>query len=276
MGDWNAIGWGVLSQWGVRLAQALLVFVFGWLALGGLSRLLKRFMIRRDVDPVIGHFSRVVLRVVGWTLVTIVALGQLGVETTSLITVLGAAGLAVGLALKDSLQNLASGFLLIALRPFRAGDLIEVMGSLGTVQSIELFSTKLTTPDNRQVYLPNGQVFGGSIINYSQNGTRRVDLTVGVAYGDDLRQALQVVRDAVAKVPLALTEPPPFVGAIEFGASSVDLTVQVWTRVGDYWAARSQVIEQVKGDLEAAGITVPFPQLDVHMQSAAELKSAAE
>ena len=270
MENWTSIGWGLLTQWGGRLLQAAAVLAIGGLLLSGLSQLLKRFMIRRNIDPVIGHFLRMVLRVLGWSVASIVALSQLGVETTSLIAVLGAAGLAVGLALKDSLQNLASGFLLIALRPFHAGDLVDIGGMQGTVRSIELFSTKLITPDNRQVYVPNGQVFGGCIVNYTAGSVRRVDVTVGISYAADLPKACQVLYDAVALEPMLVQEPAPFVGAVEFGSHAVEVSVRVFAKAENYWAARAALMECIQRTLRQQGVEIPFPQMDVHMRAAGE------
>jgi small conductance mechanosensitive channel len=212
--------------------------------------------------------------------VVIAALAALGVQTASVIAVLGAAGLAVGLALQGSLANFASGVLLLVFKPFRVGDFVEVGGANGTVHAIHVFNTVLDSPDNVRIIVPNAQVTGGSILNYTVNGTRRVDLTVSVSYSDDLKKARRVLESVLAQDKRVLADPAPVVAVAKMGESSIDLVVRPWVKVAgmaDYWSAYFDLTEKCKLAIEEHGMTIPFPQRDIYIKSdasAANVKSA--
>ena len=198
-------------------------------------------------------------------LVVIAALQYLGLPITSLVAVLGAAGLAIGLALKDSLGNFASGVMLVMFRPFTKGDYVEVAGVGGTVDEVRIFSTILTTPDNRQVIIPNGQVAADTITNYTALDQRRVDLTFGVGYNDDLKLARSVLERICKEHPLVLDDPATKIFVANLGDSSVDFNVRPWCKTGDYWTVYGDLLETAKVELEAAGCSIPYPQSDVHL-----------
>jgi small conductance mechanosensitive channel len=187
----------------------------------------------------------------------------------SFAAVLAAAGLAIGLALQGSLGNFASGVMLIALRPFKAGDYIEAAGTAGTVTEVHVFATTLTTPDNRVVIVPNGQITSGNIVNYSAKDTRRLDLVFGIGYGDDVVKARAVLQDIVSGVPRVLGDPAPTIAVLALGESSVDIAVRPWVKSGDYWPLAFDLKEKVKVEFDRQGISIPFPQRDVHLHQVA-------
>ncbi len=199
--------------------------------------------------------------------VVIAALAPLGVETTQFAVALGAAGLAIGLALQGSLSNFASGFLMIIFRPFKVGDFIEAAGVKGKVQAIQLFNTIINTPDNIRVIIPNAQLTGGNILNYTVNGTRRVDLVVGVSYEDDLKKAKRVIEGVLAGDDRVLKDPSPTVAVYELGDSSVNFVVRPWVKSADYWDAYFDITSKVKLALDENDISIPFPQRDVHIKN---------
>lgn len=251
--------------WGTKLVFAVLVFLIGSLVAKWMLRLIRKGLDRSHLDGMLVNFVSAILRWVFMLLVIIVALEQLGIPTTSLITLLGAAGLAIGLALKDSLQNFASGVLLILFRPFRTGDLIEAGGKEGVVEEIRIFSTQLRTPDNREVTLPNGEVYSNAIINFTAKEQRRIDLVIGIGYDDDLRKAKEVLEGVIAGEARILKEPAPFVAVGELGASSVDILVRPWVKTPDYFATKCELTEKIKLALDDAGISIPYPQMDVRV-----------
>ncbi len=195
----------------------------------------------------------------------IAAVDALGVPATSFMAILGAAGLAVGLALKDSLSNFASGVMLVLFRPFTKGDFVDAGGILGTVNKIDLVSTILTTPDNKQIIVPNSLMYTSAITNYSANSTRRVDLVIGVGYGDDLKVAAEVLKKVCKDNPKVLDDPAPSIFINNLGDSSVDFVVRPWAKTEDYWVVLAEILETSKVELEAAGCNIPFPQRDVHL-----------
>jgi len=197
----------------------------------------------------------------------IAALGQLGIQTTSFIAILGAAGLAVGLALQGSLANFAAGFLMIIFRPFRVGDFIEGAGVAGVVESIQIFTTTLRTGDNKTIIIPNAKLSGDNIINYSAKETRRVDMTVGVAYDADLSKVKHVLNDIIAKESRIHADPAPQVAVAELADSSVNFVVRVWTNTADYWGVKFDITETIKNRFDEEGIGIPFPQRDIHIVS---------
>lgn len=192
------------------------------------------------------------------------AVAQVGIQTTSIIAVLGAAGLAIGLALQGSLSNFAAGVLMLIFRPFRAGDYVECAGTAGVVEEVQIFSTRLRTPDNKLVIVPNGAVYSGNVVNYSANDTRRLDLVFGVSYADDLDHVKRVMRAVLDAEPRLLADPAPTIGLLELADSSVNFAVRPWVRTGDYWPVYFDLMEAMKKRFDAEGITIPFPQRDVH------------
>jgi small conductance mechanosensitive channel len=197
--------------------------------------------------------------------VVIAALSQLGIDTTSLVALLGAAGLAIGLSLQSSLANFAAGVMLIVFRPFTKGDFVEVAGTSGSVDNISIFTTTLTTPDNKEVIVPNGSVIGNNIVNYSARPTRRVDMVFGIGYGDDIKKAKELLEQIVAADTRVLAEPAPVVALGELADSSVNFLVRPWVNAEDYWSVLWDTTETVKLKFDEAGISIPYPQMDVHL-----------
>ena len=259
--DWLRL----LETWGLRLLAALLIFLAGrWLA-RRLARGLQQVMDRAGVDPTLTGFLRNIAYAVMVVLVIATALTAIGVPTTSMFAILGAAGLAVGLALKDSLSNIASGVMLIVLRPFRAGDHVIAAGQEGVVMEVRVFQTRLRAFDQRVIILPNSQVTTAPIINYTAMPTRRIEIRVGVDYGDDLALARRVLLQLAAAEPLVLADPAPVVRVANLGESSVDLLLHAFCRTADVVEARSRLTEAVRDGLIASGITIPYPQRDLHV-----------
>ena len=259
--DWLQL----LETWGLRLLAAIAIFVVGrWLA-RRLSTGLDRVMGRAGVDATLGGFLRNIAYAIMLVLVIMTALTAIGIPTTSMFAVLGAAGLAVGLALKDSLSNIASGVMLIVLRPFRAGDHVVAAGQEGTVLEIRVFQTRLRAFDHRVVILPNSQITTAPIINYSALPQRRFEVSVGVGYDDDLQQARSVLLQIARDEPLVLDEPEPVVRVVNLGESSVDLVLHAFANNADFVEARSRVIEAVRNELIGHGLNIPYPQRDLHV-----------
>ncbi len=255
-----------LIPWGINILTALLVFIIGRIVVGVIVRLLGKVLNRTKLDTILVEFILAIVYALLLLFVIVAAIDQLGVKTTSLIAVLGAAGLAVGLALQGSLQNFAAGFMLLIFHPFRAGDFIEAGGTMGVVEKITIFSTILRTGDNKEVIVPNGAIYSGNIINYSARDTRRIDMVFGVSYGDDLKKVKEILERAVKEDPRVLPEPEPVIAVSELNDSSVDLVVRPWVATGDYWAVKWDLTEKIKLAFDANGISIPFPQLDVHME----------
>jgi small conductance mechanosensitive channel len=261
---------GVVGVWVLNILFAILIVVVGRIAVKWLMKLVRKLMVRADFDPILVNFASSIVNVVLMLFVFIAALDQLGVDTTSLIALIGAAGLAVGLALQGSLQNFAAGVMLVVFRPFKIGDVVDAGGAMGKIEKISIFSTTMITPDNRDIIVPNGQIYSGTITNYSANETRRVDLVFGIGYGDDMRKAKEIMEDIVAKHELILDDPAPGVAVAELADSSVNFNVRPWVKADDYWTVRADVIEQVKTAFDENGISIPFPQMDVHLDKVGE------
>lgn len=262
----------VLTSWAIKIVLALAIFIIGkWIA-KKITSVISKLMQRAEVDPTLDKFLSNIVYAILLAAVVLAALDSLGVPVTSLLAVLGAAGLAVGLALKDSLGNFAAGVMLIIFRPFKQGDFVEVAGVSGSVNEIKIFSTILTTPDNKLVVIPNGQVGAATITNYSALDQRRVDMVFGVGYDDDLKAARKVLTDICANHPLVLDDPATNIFVLNLGDSSVDFAVRPWAKTGDYWKVYGDIMEQAKVDLEAAGLSIPYPQRDVHVHATNPLK----
>lgn len=260
---------------GIRLLGALLIFFIGrWIG----KRIVKavaRGMEKRGIDALLVTFVGNILGVILLVVVIMIALGHLGVQVTPLIAVLGGMALAVGLALQSSLSNFASGIMLVILRPFTRGHFVEAGGVSGTVESVGIFNTQLTTPDNRLVIVGNSAITGNPITNYSAFDTRRIDLVIGVAYDDDLKLAQSVIKRVIESHDKILKDPEPAILLSELGESSVDFAVRPWVESADYWTVRSDLLQSLKTELEAAGCSIPFPQRDVHHHNAPVDKEAA-
>lgn len=251
-----------------NLVAAVLIFVIGrWLA-KLLTAAAVKAMEKGKVDPTLRQFFKNLLYAGLMILIVFMALSQvLGQASTQLVAVLGAAGLAVGFALQGSLSNFAAGVLLILFKPFGVGDYIEAAGAAGVVQDIHIFTTILHSPDNIKIVIPNAQVTGGNIKNYTATGTRRVDLVIGVSYEDNLKTVRQIIEKVIAGDSRILPEPAPAVAVSELGDSSVNFVVRPWVNVADYWAVYFDLTEKIKVALEEGGCTIPFPQHDVHIKS---------
>ncbi|MCF6210089.1 MAG: mechanosensitive ion channel [Gammaproteobacteria bacterium] len=259
-----------IIPWAVNLVLALVIFIIGrWIA-RAVTNAVGRLMKKGGIDESLVDFLSNLIFAALLVVVIIAALGQLGVDTTSVMAIFATAGLAVGLALKDSLGNLASGVMLVLFKPFKLGDFIEAGGESGVVESIRIFSTLLKTADNREITVPNGQIYGGTIVNFSARDTRRIDLIFGIGYGDDIRQAKQLIEEVMAADERILKDPAAVVMVAELADSSVNLAVRPWVATADYWGVRAALLENVKITLDDAGISIPYPQTDVHLFSVDE------
>ncbi|MCA1779558.1 MAG: mechanosensitive ion channel [Xanthomonadaceae bacterium] len=265
----------MLLAWTWQLFAAALIFVIGrWIA-RMITGSLKRMMSSRGLDIMLVTFLGAILYSVLLIAVVIAALSQLGIQTTPLIAVLGAAGLAIGLALQNSLGNFAAGVMLVLFRPFTKGNFIDAGGTMGTVKEVGIFSTILDTPDNRRIIVPNAQITGGTITNFSAYDTRRIDMIIGVDYSDDLRVARKAIEKVIAEHEKILKEPEPAILLMDLADSSVNFAVRPWVNSDDYWVVRGELMEQIKGALEASGCSIPFPQRDVHVVSSPDNEKQA-
>ncbi len=256
-----------LPGWIARLAGAGVVLWLGWWLSNKVASLAERTLVRRDFDITIARFVQKALFGAGIAVVVLAAAGIVGIETASLAAVLAAGAFAVGMALQGSLGNLAAGLLLVAMRPYRVGDLITVAGHTGKVVEVGLLTTTLDTLDNRRITVPNGAVLGGTIENLTALPVRRVDVVVGCDYGADLEATRRALEAAIEKVETRLPDQAHQVVLTGLGASSVDWQVRVWCRAADYFACHEETTAAVKKSLDAAGISIPYPQLDVHLDA---------
>lgn len=268
---------GYISLYGLKVLAAIAIFVIGkWVAKIAVN-FVKKMMTKAKIEATLVGFAGNILYGLAMAFIVIAALSQLGVETTSLAAVLAAAGLAIGLALQGSLSNLAAGVMIILFRPFKYGDFIEAAGVSGTVEGISIFTTQLKTPDNKQIIVPNGNITSGVITNYSAKAQRRIDLVVGVGYGDDLSKVKKVLSKIVKAEKRILAEPEPVIAVSELGDSSVNLVVRPWVESTEYWNVRFDLTEKIKTTFDKEGISIPFPQRDLHIISGKEdaVKKAA-
>lgn len=257
--DWTSLSSGSLGEFLVRSGSALAILVIGWWLARWASRLLDRALARVHVDTILRNFLRNVSFAILMVVVFIAALQKFGVPTTSLLAVVGAAGLAIGLALKDSLSNIASGVMLIMLRPFRAGDVVRVAGLEGTVEQVRIFTTRLRTAQNESIVMPNSQITNNPIINLTGNGQRRVDVKVSVAYGTRIDQCRQVLLDMAHAHPDVLAQPAPGIGVENLSAGGIDLVLHAWASSTDHGHVRSDLTEGVERSLTQAGIEIAAP-----------------
>ncbi|ATL94265.1 mechanosensitive ion channel [Aeromonas sobria] len=263
---WLVNNQGLLIEYGVNIAAALLTLLVGYIAANLLSGGVVKVMQTRKLDITITHFVGSILKYAILVFVVIAALGRVGVQTASFVAIIGAAGLAIGLALQGSLSNFAAGFLLIIFRPIKAGEFIEVAGTAGVVQSVQLFTTTLTSADNKMVVVPNSAILNGTIVNYSRMDTRRVDMTFGIGYGSDLRKAKQILERLVNEEPRILKDPAATIAVAALADSSVNIVVRPWVKTADYWGVWFDFHEKVKLAFDAEGVEIPFPQMVMHMQ----------
>jgi small conductance mechanosensitive channel len=254
-----------IASYGMQVLAAIIILVVGlWLA-KKIRGLFKATMEKKAVDStLVGFFSSMLYGALV-VFVVIAAISKIGIQTTSFIAVIGAAGLAVGLALQGSLSNFASGVLLILFKPFVAGNFVKIGGEMGTVVQVGMLHTELKSPENIKIIMPNSQIMGGSITNFSANDTRRVDMVIGVSYSDDLSKVMGVLQDMVSKDERVLAEPAPFIGVSELADSSINFVVRPWTKSSDFWQFKCDFHKAVKERFDAEGISIPFPQRDIHL-----------
>lgn len=254
------------TVWGLKVVGGIAILVVGWMVAGIVGRSVSRACRKSDkIDATIERYLARLARITVMAVTVIAMLNSFGVQTASFIAVLGAMGLAIGLALQGTLSNVASGIMLLVLRPFRAGDAVEVAGTMGVVEEIGLFATELKGFDGLCLLIPNAQVLGGKIVNMTRNGMRRVDMVFGISYGDDIGKAMEILRDVLAADDRVLDEPETFLAVGELGASSVDLLARPWSKAADFFALKCDTTRTVKERFDEAGISIPFPQQDVHV-----------
>lgn len=254
-----------VTFYGMRILVALLIFFIGKWVAGLIRKWMRKGMEKNKVDPVLIGFLSSIAYYLLMVAVVISAISQLGVKTTSFIAVLGAAGLAVGLALQGSLSNFASGVLIILFRPFKIGDFVEIGGVMGVIDEIGILTTEMHTVDNKGIVMPNSQIMAGHIVNFNKFPTRRLDLKFGISYGDDIDKAKKILTELVENDERCLKDPAPTIAVAEHGDSSVNIVVRPWVKGSDYWDVLFEMHELVKKRFDAEGITIPFPQRDVHI-----------
>jgi len=250
---------------GPRLIGALLTLLIGWWIITIIQKVLRNSFEKREMEPSLRGFLNSIIGILLKTMLLISAIGMVGVEMTSFIAILGAVGLAIGLALSGTLQNFAGGVMILLFKPFKTGNYIEAQGHSVTVNEIQIFNTILKTPDNKTIIIPNGGLSTGSMINYSTEPRRRVDFLFGIGYGDDVDKAREVLKKLIDEDERILKVPEPFIAVKELGDSSVNLTVRVWAEAKNYWGIHFDMTEKVYKTFDKEGLNIPFPQMDVHM-----------
>ncbi|NNE63404.1 MAG: mechanosensitive ion channel [Gammaproteobacteria bacterium] len=259
-------------DWGIKIAVAIAIFVIGKMLAKFIAGIVKKALERSGTDAMLVKFLGTITYTVLIIAVILAAVDSLGINVTSLMAIVGAAGLAIGLALKDSLSNFAAGVMIIIFRPFNIGDFITAGGASGVVDEISLFVTLMHTGDNQRIIVPNSAILASNIINTSALPTRRVDLVIGIGYDDNIGQARDIMMSILQNDERVLKDPEPAVTVGELGDSSINLNVRPWTNSGDYWPLRAFLLEEIKTKLDEVGISIPYPQQDVHMH---EVKSVA-
>ena len=259
------------------MVGAVAILIFGWIAAGWAARLVDRALGKSPkFDQTLRGFFSSFVRYFVITFTVLAVLSQFGVQTASLIAVFGAAGLAIGLALQGTLSNVAAGVMLLIFRPFKIGDYVEAGGQAGSIKGINLFVTEFATPDNVQILVPNSQIWGSAVKNYSYNTTRRIDLVVGIAYEDSIEQALALAEQVANTDTRVHKDPAAFVAVSELGDSAVNVLVRVWCDAGDYWGVKFDLTRAMKERFDQAGISIPYPQRTVHMLQDKPIAAAAE
>lgn len=261
--DYMAI-FALVGKYGLNFIVSILIFFIGKWIISKLTFVLGKILGKTRIDPMLSNFVLNSARTLLFIFVILAALSNLGIETTSFVAVLGAVGLAIGMAFKDTFGNIGAGVLIIFFKPFKLGDSIDIGGSIGTATELNLFSTYLTTGDNKTIIIPNSQVISSKIINYSLKPNRRVDLTFSIDYKDDLKLARDIILDIAARKNIILNDPAPFVGVLSLGDNSVNLAARFWAKNENYWAVYHQMLEEVKIAFDENGISIPFPQVVTH------------
>lgn len=262
---WLAKHSDLLIQYSVNIIAAIVILIIGHLVAKIIGNSMLKLLENKQMDKAVAEFVSGLVRYLVFIIALIAALSRIGVQTASVVAVLAAAGLAVGLALQGALSNFAAGVLIVAFRPFKSGDFVVAGGESGSVEAIHIFQTILKTSDNKMVVIPNSSVIGGAITNYSKHATRRVDLTVGVSYSADLQLTKKVIRETLEKDLRILKDPDITIGVLALADSSVNLVVRPWCNTSDYWLVYYDSTQAIKEALDANGIDIPFPQMDLHM-----------
>lgn len=255
----------MIITYGPKLILAILTLIIGLWIVKAMTNGLSKTLDKRNVDPSLKPFLKGLFNTLLKVLLVVSVMGMVGIEMTSFVAILGAAGLAVGLALSGTLQNFAGGVIILILKPFKVGDFIEAQGFSGTVESIQIFNTILKTPQNQVILVPNGGLSTGAVVNYSVESTRRLDQTYGIDYSDDISKAREIILRIVGEDSRILKEPAPAVVLTGLGDSSVNLSMRVWTKNEDFWNVSFDTMEKIKKTFDAEGVSFPFPQRDVHM-----------
>jgi small conductance mechanosensitive channel len=251
--------------WGIKIIAAIAIFIIGRIIAKLLIKAIKKIMVKAGIDETLRDFLGNIIQAVLMIVIVIAALEQLGIDTTSVLAVFAAAGLAVGLAFKDSLSNFAAGIMVILFKPFKLGDFIEAAGISGVVESIRIFNTVMRTGDNREITVPNAHIYSGIITNFSARDTRRIDLIIGIGYNDNINTAKNIIEELINNDKRILIEPTPTIMVSELGASSVDLAVRPWVNSADYWSVRADLLQMIKETFDAKGISIPYPQQEIHL-----------
>ncbi len=254
------------SEYGLKIIAAVAIFLIGKWGVRKVTAFIKKLMLKAQVDLTLVEFLENVIYFALLIVIILASLNALGINTTSFLAVFGAASLAIGLALKDSLSNIGAAVLIIIFRPFRVGDFIDAAGASGTVEEINLFSTIMATPDNKTIMIPNSSVIGSNITNYSSKPTRRINLVFGIDYNDDLKLAKEILTRITKEDERVLHDPAPFVAVGELADNSVNFVFRVWVKTEEYWDVHFDMIEKVKLAFDAEGISIPFPQMSIHIQ----------
>jgi small conductance mechanosensitive channel len=255
----------LVTTYGLKIVGAIVLLVVGRFVVGIIIRMIARMLERSKVDVTLTKFVTTLTKTALMIILFIVVLNQIGVQTTSFVALIGAIGLAIGFALQGSLSNFAAGVMLIVFRPFKAGDFVEAGGTMGSVSEIGMFNTILLTPDHKKIIIPNSSITGASITNYSAMDTRRVDLIFGIGYGDDIKKAKSILERIINQDDRVLKDPAPTVAVSELGDSSVNFIFRPWVNSADYWKVYWDMTEKVKLTFDEEGISIPFPQRDVHL-----------
>ena len=255
-----------VTEYGLDIVGAVAILIVGWIASKWVHRAVTKALGRSEnIAPMLGSFFASLARYLVLIFTGLMVLSQFGVQTASLIAVLGAAGLAIGLALQGTLSNVAAGVMILIFRPFKIGDYVEAGGQAGTIQAVTLFITEMVTPDNVQIIVPNSQIFGSSVVNYSFHDTRRVDLALGISYEDNIEMAVEAINQTIAADARVLKDPEPMVAVSELADSSVNFVIRVWCNASDYWALKFDMTRALKEKMDSEGISIPYPQQTVHM-----------
>ena len=262
----TALVMGIVTQYGLSVIGAIIILIVGWIGSKWVASIVTKALSKSDkVDLMLRSFFASLAKYVVLIFTGLMVLSQFGIQTASLIAVLGAAGLAIGLALQGTLSNVAAGVMILIFRPFKIGDYVEVAGQAGTVKAVTLFVTELATPDNVQIIVPNGQVWGSAVVNYSFHNTRRCDIALGIAYEDDIAKAMAAIEDVIKADSRANADPAPMVAVAELADSSVNFTIRIWCASADYWGLKFDMTRALKERMDSEGISIPYPQQTVHM-----------